>query len=1146
MVRLITFLVLFIVSHSVFSQNTTTSILSEGTVFKMTLPQTGIYRLTFQDLQDNTDLDVNAIDPRNIRIYGNPGGHLPLDNDLVRYDDVVENPIHVQGEEDGSFDSGDYILFYAEGADRLITDANTGLNYEKNIYDRNNYYFLKVVNGGNAKRIKVKSSISTASHTEHSDKLIRHEVDETNLLGAFGSTQGSGKQWFGETFTGDRDQSFGQFFNLQDYLPGSIAQIEALFVARSENLSDVTLNFAGRTFTERIGASNIGEIESIYAREALFQEEVLLSTANPNVDLSYVTTTPDSKAWLDYIQLKYKQLSSVPASGFISLIDTESPARMTSGFRVSGNPEDLQIWDVTDLDAVSAVNYDNENTALSFGYEPGGKLRHFVAFKEATANLKPANFVKVDNQNVHGVERADLIIIYHPDFLEAAEKLAGHRAQHDAMTVKLINIFEVYNEFAGGKADPVAIRDMARMLHQRDDRFRYMILLGDASYDYRGIVPNLDYQNFVPTYQTDESLDPILGFPSDDFFGLLSDEEGGERMSGKLDIGIGRIPARDLDQALAVVDKIVSYDSGPDRYGEWRTNIGFAADDADTTSDRIHARDTDNIAKTTAENHPCLLQKKTYFDAFVQESTPGGARYPEANQAITDNINKGLLAFVYLGHGGPKGLSQERVIQISDVRNYSNRNRLPVFVTATCSFTGFDEPAFVSAGEHLINNPNGGAVAMFTTVRSVYASSNEKLTREIYNSIFDRENGLPLRLGDILIKGKNFASGASVSNTRKFLLMGDPSMRIALPEDNIKITEFNGRLVDTSSVDTLGALGTARFKGHIEGFADQQVRTGFNGKIFITVFDKPTELKTLTNDNKGAPIPFTVKKNVLYKGIATVTNGEFEVAFIIPQDIDFEFGPGSIHLYATDENTTDAIGCYEKIVIGGSSGVAIDDNEGPEIDIFFNDRSFTIGGQTNDQPLLIVDLADENGINLSSTSIGHDITATLEDRNGDRIVLNEFYEPTIDKVGSGTVSYQMPQLEPGFHKIYLKAWDILNNSSEEMSEFMVVDPGEGFLDRVYNYPNPFSTNTQFTFEHDLVNTDLDIAIGIYTISGKLVKTIIENRYSQGSRLSDIYWDGRDDYGNKLAKGIYLYKINLSAPQLNLSRESDFQKLSILH
>ena len=1135
-------LILITFSQVVFGQFKTSSVLSDGTVFKMAIPETGIYTISFQDLADNTTLDVNSIDPRNIHIYGNQGGLLPLRNSTPREDDLEENAVYIEGEADGSFDSGDYILFYAEGANRVVkTDA--GLDYEQNIYDFNNYYFIKIDNN-RGKRVEEKSSLDVPNYRETGERLLRHENEVLNLLGNFGSTQGSGKQWFGETFGGNSLQNFSGSFPFIDLAPNTEATVEMVFSARGESNSQVSLVVNGERFQRNINQVNFGDIESLYASSVTITEDVVINSGL-NISVDYAGGT-NKTGWLDYIQVTAEERLSVPTAGDIrTFTDLDSKERARGGFKLNGNPNGVWVWNVTDVTNVSQQAYTSDGSSLQFGYDTEANFQQFIAFNNSPDFLTPTSFSQVENQNIHGIDNIDMAIIYHPDFEAAAAKLAEHRRSLDGFTVETIDIFEIYNEYAGGKADPVAVRDMARSFNERFDNFKYLLLLGDASYDYRGINTAIEFQNFVPTYQTNNSLHPILAFPSDDFFGLLSDDEGSDALLGTLDIGIGRIPAQTNDEALTVVDKIIGYDTDPDRFGEWRTRLGFAADDVDLAWDVVHARETDNIARETAVSQPCLHQQKVYFDAFVQEATPGGARYPGANKAIAENIFNGQLIFSYLGHGGPRGLSQERVIQVSDVRNYNNRNKLPVFITATCSFTGFDEPNLVSAGEFLIKNPNGGAVSLFTTVRSVFAGPNATLTRKVYESLFQRENGLPLRLGEVLQRSQNDLTG-SVDNRRKFLLMGDPAMKIGLPEHRVTITKFNDEIVTETSIDTLGALGRAKLSGRIEGWDSGELLTGFNGKVFVTVFDKVSQLTTNNNDGEGTPMSFDVKNNILYKGLATVTNGEFEVSVVLPIDINFSFGKASINLYATDEVNSDAMGCYEQIVIGGSSDTVIDDNEGPDIDIFFNDRSFLFGGKTNSEPLLIVDLADENGINLSTTSIGHDITATLEDQNGVKTVLNEFYEPTVDKIGEGTVTYQMPKLENGPHKLYLKAWDILNNSSEEVSEFFVTDSSEGFIENVFNFPNPFSTSTNFTFEHDLINTDVEVIVNIYTISGKLVKSIVNERFSQGSRISDIHWDAKDDFGNRLAKGIYLYKIKVFAPQLNVSRESDFRKLAILH
>ena len=1132
-----------LLSTILFSQNTYNSILAEGETYKLAIKSSGIYKLTYDAIKNNTDINVDVINPANLRIYGNNGGLLPLNNSTPRADDLVENPVYLNDGGDNRFNEGDYILFYAEGADRIYTEDNA-IKYEKNIYDLNNYYFLKLTASPGKKIETIDGTTSSPNVINYSEQLYRHENEFENLLGQFGSTQGSGKVWYGETFTGDREQNFDDSFRFNTLAPNRETELLLEFAARSASSSEVRISVDGNTFSENLDTSNLGNIERAYAARGTINEKFNLTNNRPRVDVIYSGSSSETQAWLDYIQMIVSELN-IYRNTPLYLRNRGSINQASAGFSLEGN--NLFIWDISDIGEVKSINYNTSNGNQSFSYSPNGRVKSFVAFNDSEGMSSPEFLGKVENQNLHSLDRADMVIIYHPDFIKAAQKLSEHRAQHDGLKIELVNIFEIYNEFGGGKQDVVSVRDFTRMLHQRDPNFKYLLMFGDATYDFRGIYTDLDYQNFVPSYQTQESLNSVIAFPSDDYFALLSDDEGMDNMVGDLDLGVGRIPCSSLAEGLAVVDKIIHYDTNPNRFGEWRTKIGFAADDVDVNWDTTHMRDSDGIAENTASKHPCFVQQKTYFDSYVQEATSGGQRYPDANKAISDNIFKGELVFSYLGHGGPRGLSQERVIQVTDVANWKNLDKLPVFITATCSFTGYDEPLRQSAGEELILNPNGGAVAIFTTVRSVYANSNQKLTSQVYNLIFNRVDGKALRLGDVLAESQN-QLGTAISittNTRKFALMGDPSMQLALPEYDIKVTEFNGEAVSETRIDTVGALGRATLRGQVESPVDGSVISNFNGTVSLTIYDKSSELSTLVNDGLGEPMKFNVKSSILYKGTASVQNGEFEVSFILPQDINFSYGLGSIHFYAND-GQTDAIGCYEKLAIGGVSSSVIDDNEGPIIDIFFNDRSFQFGGTVNKEPLLLVDLQDENGINLSGISIGHDITATLEDQNGEKIVLNEFYTPTVDKLGEGTVEYEMPTLEPGPHKLYLKAWDILNNSSEEVTEFVVASAEEGFIENVYNYPNPFSTNTQFMFDHDLTSANIDIVVNIYTISGKLVKSIVDNRFTSGTRLDDINWDGRDDYGNKLAKGIYLYKINLYAPELDVRRESEFRKLSIIY
>jgi hypothetical protein len=1139
-VALILSLGLFVLNNTN-AQNTETSVLAEGDIFKISIPQTGIYKIDYNFLSSIEGFNVDNIDPRKIHIYGNEGGFVPQMIAEERVDDLTDNNIYIEGEADGSFDRSDFIVFYGQGPDVYNID-NGDYEFEKNPYENNSYFFIKIESEDGPRVQNIASVTNPEVMSENRESIYRHETDRINLLSTYTSGQGTGKEWFGESFANETNQNFSNSFPFADAVSGSELSLEVRFVGRNENAMSFDIN-VGDDFINNntIARTSLSNFESIYAQERIVNETVTLSGPNPNVEIDFFPNGSQGEGWLDYIQMIGIERNTYNGEPLF-LIDRSMISEESYGFQITGS-ESLMIWDITDPSIVNGIAPNTSGSQTSFGFETENRLKAFVAFDKDSDLPQPEFLSQIANQNVHSIMEADFVIITHNNFIEAAENLARHRNENDGLNVVVVDIAHIYNEFSSGSVDPGAIRDFCRMVHLRDPDFRFLLLLGDASYDYRGLNSQLEFQNFIPTYQTDESLHPVDGFPTDDFFGLLSDDEGSDRLDGGLELGIGRIPAQTLEEANAVVNKIINYDTSPNTLGDWRMRIGFTADDEDNNT---HIGQADRIAILTEDNHPEFIQQKVYFDAFNQEATPGGSRYPDANAAITENIENGQLVVNYLGHGGPKGWAQERVLQNSDIINWNNFNTLPLIITATCSFTGFDEPSFISAGENAILNPVGGAIALFTTVRAVYSSQNERLTRQVFENIFLRNEGRGQRLGDILTDAQNeIVDRNLIENTRKFLLMGDPSMRLALPSYNVELKTINGIEVDDQRQDTIGALDRAVITGDIESFDGEKV-TDFNGEVQLTIFDKSSELQTLDNDNNGRVFDFELRKDVLFKGSASVTNGSFAIDIILPQDIDFEFGTGMFSFYASDGVSTDAGGQYSDIIIGGTSSNEISDNEGPEIDIFFNDRSFISGGEIAANAELIIDLSDESGINLSTTSIGHDITAKIDDRNQSGFVLNNFYTPNVDESGSGTVNFRLDDLETGFHKIYVKAWDILNNSSEEVSEFVVSENIEGFVSNVINYPNPFVDRTNFAFEHDLGTTDLDITIDIFSLSGTLIQSINETRFSGGNRIDGIDWNGSDFTGGKIPNGIYLYKIKLVSNELSLERESDLKKLVILN
>ncbi|MEE9439654.1 MAG: type IX secretion system sortase PorU, partial [Saprospiraceae bacterium] len=834
------------------SRNVTSSVLEEGDVYKFSISSDGAHKIDGKLLKDKFDITLGFASGA-LQLFGNPGGRLPRTISENRADDLLEMPIKIFDGGDGKFDEQDYFLFYAEGADEWTYNNNTKLyNHIKNIFSKTNFVFLKT-NGTSGKRIVEKQSESTATYkSSEFDYLQVYENDKTNLLGTFVSTEGSGKDWYGDYFGIDVKKDFTDKFDISGIAQETTGHLSMKMAIRSDDGSSITVKVDEQELKRSVGAVVLNDIEAKYAHIANISEYISV-TNNSKIEIEYIKKDTKDEAWLDYIKLEYrKQIKSNIEQQIIQ--DKQSLLYDKASFTI---PNNIQIWDINELDEISIIKATNGQ----FSYDVDSTLKSFLLINNEVYFI-PEPIQKISNQNVHGIEKADLVIVYHPLFQEAAKRLQDHRIKHSGYEVEIVDVKEIYNEFSSGRLDPSAIRDFAKMLYERDPKFKYLLLLGDGSYDYRNISPNLPDNNYIPVYETDESLDPIRGYPTDDFYALLGDSEGGN-LNGGLELAVGRIPITDPDGANDIIDKIIKYDLGGQALGDWRTKIAFAADDGNTNR---HFQQIDGIAENSEINDPLYTHTKVYFDSYVQESTPGGDRFPGASDAINNTIQKGALLISYMGHGGPKGWAQERVLKLTDIDTWTNDRQFPLLITATCSFTGYDDPAIVSAGEHAIRKKNGGVIALLTTVRAVYSNQNERLTKAVFSTIFKKNNGLANTFGDIMLNAKNAnTSSGNVSNDRKFALIGDPSQRMALPQYNIATTSINGISVESNEIDTLNALEEVIIKGEVRNYNDIKVES-FNGKLLVTVYDKESTLETLGNDNDSFKEEFEVYRNILFKG----------------------------------------------------------------------------------------------------------------------------------------------------------------------------------------------------------------------------------------------------------------------------------------
>lgn len=1085
------------------------SVLQNGKWVKVKISQDGIYKLSYSEL-----IGMGFSNPENIKVYGNSAGMLPITNTDLCQDDLIQNAIYMEKGSDGIFNSDDYILFLGKSPHQWQYDADENFySLNRHLFSDYNYYFL-TTDAGIVNYISNSGFLPGAvveNVTSFTD-LKHHESDLFNLIK-------SGQLWLGENFDITTNYEFS--FNFPGLIKTSPVKIKSGIAARSGVNSAFTFNSSSTTiFNQEIAAVNLSSYTSIYANIANPSGSFTSPSDQVKINISYNKPSASSEGWLDYLTLNAQRQLSMSENQLVFRYYNSDLVSKIIELTLQNATSETKIWNITSVNqpvnlAVSALQTNNSITC-KVAVQPG--INEFIAFNNS-GYLTPVQAGEVENQNLHALNHRDMIIVSHPDFISQANQLAELHAANENLSVAVVTTEQVYNEFSSGTPDATSIRNFARMIYSRpstSDTLKYLLLLGDGSFDNKSI--SAQNINYVPTYQSVNSLNPTTSFVTDDFFGLLDADDNVEATnSGLVDIGIGRFPVQSANEAQDIVNKIITY-SDPANYGNWLNSICFIGDDEDNN---LHMEDADRLATFVDTSYRHFYINKIYLDAFPQTSSAIDESYPEVNQLINDVVNNGILIFNYTGHGGESGLAHERVLTIDNINSWKNKNKLAIFMTATCEFSRFDDHNLISAGELVLLNPNGGAIALFSTTRLVYSSPNFVLNSKFYNYVFEKDyKGNYRAFGDIIRLAKN-ASGTG-NNKRNFTLLGDPALKIPLPRLFIITDSINGNSV-TEYTDTLKALQKVTISGRISDENNLFI-SNFNGIIYPLVLDKKKDISTLANDG-GTPMTFSLQNNIIYKGKASINNGRFEYTFIVPKDISYSLGNGKISYFASGMNNF-AKGYFNDFIIGGSSDSSPEDNIGPSVNLYMNDENFVSGGITNQNPKLYAVIIDSSGINTTGSGIGHDIAATLDNNTSNVIVLNNYYESDIDKYQKGRIEYLFSELEEGNHNLKLKIWDVYNNSTEEYLDFIVAETASLALKHVFNYPNPFTENTSFYFDHNRPNEDLDVLIQIFTISGKLVKTIHHILNSNAFRSDAIPWDGLDDFGDKIGRGVYIYMIKV--------------------
>lgn len=916
---------------------------------------------------------------------------------------------------------------------------------------------------------------------------------------------------------------------MKGLLPNSDVQLTSAVVAVSNVDSEFELTMNGVSTIQRL-VLPLTDKEYIKGIENV--ANILIhnvASESVPITLTYHSSSNNSIGYLNYLELNFKKELKV----YDNQTMFRSPAAgkgIVSQFIIKDAPATgIRIWDVTSTVNCFSLNYTVQDGNIAFNSSDANK--EFIAF-QGSDFAKPSYVGKVANQDLHAVGAIDIpdMVVVTTEVLESsAKRLASFRENHDHLKVAVVTATQVYNEFSSGAQDLSAIRNFMKYLYDQgtsSDSVRFLLLFGAASYDYKN--RNGGNANTVPIYETPVSLHTVQSQSSYDYCGFLDDDEGALSLGiiKTLDIGIGRLPVRSIHEADQMVDKLIHYSTSQKTLGKWRNRICLLADNADRPSDGSHNHmgDAESMATMISAKNPAMNVNKLYMDAFPLISSPSGQICPSLKDALLKEIDKGALIFNYSGHGSEFLLSQENMLNMSDINNLRNYDRLPFFITATCEFGRYDDPAIFSGAMSLVLNPAGGAIGMFASTRPVYAISNETINRTFYNQVFEVKGNSKPRLGEIIMHTKN--NEPDKAYNLNYTLLGDPSMILAFPAADIVITSMNDLPLTDTSADTLHALDNFSISGEIR--ENGRLNTDYNGTVFLSIFDKNSVIYTIATSEFPSR-SFELQNSLIFEGTASVTQGKFHNAFIVSKDISYTYGKGKISMYSTDGEENDAAGYYTSIVVGGSASNAIMDTTGPEIRLFMDDTTFVSGGLTSSNTNLVALLSDESGINISNAGIGHDITCILNDNTG-VISLNDYYTANKNNYKRGKVVFPFAGLVPGNHTVRIKAWDAYNNSSERSIDFQIVGGDQPQLSNAFNYPNPFSTLTTFQFDHNRAGEDLEVRIEIYSMTGHLVKTLESKIVVSGAHISEPSWDGRAEGGQPLEDGVYIYTIRIRFSQ----------------
>ena len=1078
--------------------------LADGLWVKIAVYESGIHQITYRELSK-----WGFSNPEAVTIFGYGGAMLPETFSEDAPDDLSQIPI---------LHTGSKILFYAQGPITWTYNGKTQeYDHEQNTYSTAGYYFLTDSKSNEAIMTDRSFPNGTAGLTDITS-FDEHAVYEQELYSP-GST---GRLFLGEDFRYTTSRNFT--FELPGVDNSEPVKLRTSFGAKIVGgTGKIVFSRNGQTLsensTDNISACSESAYEFVKMTSTL--KEINLDSEELSFTLLFRQNSGSlSLARLNYFRFNYKRKLQL-YNGSIQFRLKQLPEN--SCYNLQGYSSNIHIWDISDpQNPVNIIPHIENGNAR---FVPTKAHEEYVAFDEQATQTSVSFVETVANQNLHGMATPDLIILTPKEYISYAQSIAQLHSEIDGLEVAVIDHTKVFNEFSSGTPDATAYRRLMKMFFDREGGINgkqlYLLLFGKGLYDNRKIGETGKYVKYptLLTYQYGSGTDERASYTTDDYFGFLDDDSGTRIAADKLRVSVGRLPIKSEQEAKDVISKLTNYLANNDK-GSWKNQVCVVADDENYATHMEQAEDICNILENSDAN--CFINK-IYTDAYTAEITSTGRTYPSAKKKLFQVLDDGVLVIDYIGHGSTVAWTHEDLLNITDIQSMYLK-RLPLFITATCDFGRYDHED-ISAGEILCLNPSGGGIALITTTRVVYISNNHYLNTGVAQQVFKKDENFEYpRLGDILRKAKcNILQ--TDSNKLNYTLLGDPALKLLYPEYKIKVTEINGYDI-SQTVPTIQARDSVFIKGEIYTPQGEKA-TDYNGSICPTVYDSKINRVSYGYGDEGKAFEFSERSNRLYVGKDSIVNGQFEISFKVPREINFADDLGLINLYCYNDEGQEGSGNESNFIVGGFNDSSNDDFDGPEIYYaYLNSDDFQNGDEVNESPLLIAEVYDPSGINISDAGIGHQMTVTIDNQTIHSDV-SSYFEPTVGEFGRGVITYPLSELSEGDHTLRLKVRDTENNSSEVELNFTVKTGLKPVIYDLYADQNPASTSTNFYLRHNRPDAIINVTISVYNLMG------VEVWQYTGKGLSDMFksypinWDLTDSSGNRVPGGIYLYKAIIS-------------------